>query len=163
MALIQPTIVMKFVLHLEHLRYFQNKGFILFEQLLPNHECALLEETIVSFIQSLAKHSNDSRWIENLYRSIPMISRIVKKRHLDRFAAELVHRQKLSLINDIFLDTNQPIPEGTEDCHLLLHLSGKQQGQGMFFSQSYPKEEFPLDSKANLLLLAFSSKGLPIA
>lgn len=155
--------VMKFVLHLEHLRYFQNKGFILFEQLLPNNECALLEENIITFIRSLAKHSNDSRWRENLCRSLPIISRIIKKRHLDRFAAELVHRQKLSLISDMFLETNQPIPEGTEDCHLLLHLSGKQQGQGVFFSQSYPEEDFPLNSEANLLLLAFSSKGLPIA
>lgn len=154
---------MKFVLHLEHLRYFQNKGFILFEQLLPHHECALLEENIISFIRSLAKHPNDSRWNADLFRSVPIISRIIKKRNLDRFAAELVHRQKLTLVSDILLETSQTIPEGKEDCHLLLHLSGAQQGQGIFFEQHYPEEMFPLKHQAKVLLLAFSSKGLPIS
>lgn len=154
---------MRFVLHLEHLRYFQNKGFILFDQLLPDHECVLLEENIISFIQSLAKHSNESRWNSDLFRSLPMISRIVKKRHLDRFAAELMHRQKLILVSDLFLATPQPIPEGKDDCHLLLHLSGKQQGQGIFFQQYYPEEMFPLEHRANVLLLSFSSKGIPLS
>lgn len=154
---------MKYILHLEHARFFQNQGFILFEQLVSPQECSLLEESILAFIHSLSRQTETSRWKTNLFRSLPIIQTIIKKRKLDHFAAELIHRPRLALTGDVLVQAFDPVPTGHEDCHLLLCLSGKQQGQGAFFTESLPEQTISLESNNLALFLAFSAKGLPIS
>ncbi|WP_201456783.1 DUF5070 domain-containing protein [Chlamydia sp. 17-3921] len=153
---------MRFVLHLEHLRHFQNHGSILFEALVPLKDCFLLETTIRKFVNELSKNTNHVRWRENVFRSVPEIVSVVQKRRLSQFAAELVHRPKLSLVRDLWVFPGEPIPDGEEDCQLFLSLSGKSCGVGVFFIGPYPSSLYELEPKTSGLFLAFSSIGCPV-
>ncbi|SPN73226.1 hypothetical protein C10C_0035 [Chlamydia serpentis] len=152
---------MRPTLHLQHLRYFHNHGSILFEALLTIKDCFLLEAKLQNFIGRASK-DNAIRWRENLFRSIPEINGVVRKRHLASFAEELVHRPRLSLIRDLWVFPGEVIPEGEEDCMLLLILSGNHIGSGIFFVGPYPSDLYKLENGTTALLLAFSSIGHPV-
>lgn len=152
---------MRFVLHLEHLRHFQNHGSILFEALITPADCSLLETTISQFVRKISKNNLENvRWRESVFRSIPEISFVIQKRRLSTFAAELVHRPKLSLVRDYWLFPGEEIPQGNEDCQLFLPLSGRGCGSGIFFIGPYPQELYEWDNQAKSgLLLMFSFAG----
>ncbi|WP_100934047.1 DUF5070 domain-containing protein [Candidatus Chlamydia corallus] len=153
---------MRFALHLQHLRHFHNHGSILFENLLTLKDCFLLEAKLHHFIGKASKNIDAMRWRENIFRSIPEIHAVVRKRHLDSFAAELVHRPKLSLVRDLWVFPGEEILEGEEDCMLFLLLSGNDAGSGIFFTGPYPSDLYELKKGTTGLLLAFSSIGLPV-
>ncbi|ANH78184.1 DUF5070 domain-containing protein [Candidatus Chlamydia sanziniae] len=153
---------MRFALHLEHLRHFQNHGSILFEALLTKYDCLELEVKLRNFVSKVSKNTQDIRWRGNLFRSIPEISLMIHKRQLSSFAAEFVHRPKLSLVRDLWVFSHEEVLEGEEDCTLFLSLSGASMGSGVFFVGPYPTDLCRLEPKATGLLLAFSSIGHPI-
>ncbi|WP_375793247.1 DUF5070 domain-containing protein [Chlamydia sp. 12-01] len=154
---------MRIVLHLEHLRHFQNQGSILFEDLVSTDDCFALEIKLRHFVESVSKNTLDVRWRENIFRSLPEISALIKKRRLDIFAANLVHRPRLSLVGDFWVFPEDEIIERDEDCQLLLSLSGDKVGQGVFFTGAYPTELYFPESGETALLLNFSSAGIPIS
>ncbi|WP_139414253.1 DUF5070 domain-containing protein [Chlamydia abortus] len=154
---------MRFVLHLEHLRHFQNQGSILFEDLVSGNDCFALEIKLKHFVESVSKNTKDARWRENIFRSLPEVSTLVKKRRLDVFAANLVHRPRLSLVADFWVFSGDKIVGREEDCQLLLCLSGEKIGQGVFFTGSYPTELYFPQANETALLLSFSSAGIPIS
>lgn len=152
---------MKSVLHLEHLRHFQRQGSIVFEDLVPSEDCHALEAKLKDFIKTVTKNVEDPRWRKNVFRSVPEVVTLVKKRRLAAFAAELIHRPKVSLVEDFWVLPGEKLPVSTEDCQLLLCLSGRLRGQGVFFIGEYP-EEYSAQLQEPALLLVFSSAGLPI-
>ncbi|WP_348663897.1 DUF5070 domain-containing protein [Chlamydia vaughanii] len=154
---------MRFVLHLEHLRHFQNQGSILFEGLISFEDCISLEFKLRSFVESVSKDIQSARWRENIFRSVPEVSALVKGRRLASFAADLVHRPRLALVGDFWVFPGDEIPEREEDCQLLLCLSGDKCGQGIFFVGPYPTDLYLPQSGETALLLVFSSVGIPIS
>ncbi|BAE81435.1 conserved hypothetical protein [Chlamydia felis Fe/C-56] len=154
---------MRHVLHLEHLRYFQNQGSILFEDLVSTSDCFFLGKKIRNFVTSVSKNTLDVRWRENIFRSLPEVLTLVKKRRLDAFAADLVHRPKLSLVGDFWVFPGDTIADREEDCQLLLALSGERAGQGVFFVGPYPTDLYFPQVQETALLLVFSSVGIPIS
>ncbi|AAD18208.1 hypothetical protein CpB0056 [Chlamydia pneumoniae TW-183] len=153
---------MRSALHLQHLRHFHNHGSILFENLLTIKDCFLLETKLQNFIAKASKTIDTVRWRENIFRSMPEIYTVVRKRRLDFFAAELVHRPKLSLVRDLWVFPGEEILEGEEDCMLFLLLSGDRAGSGIFFTGPYPSDLYELEKGTTGLLLAFSSVGIPV-
>lgn len=154
---------MRIVLHLEHLRHFQNQGSILFEDLVSADDCFALETKLRHFVESLSKNTLDARWRDNIFRSLPEVAALVKKRRLDTFAANLVHRPRLSLVGDFWVLPGDKLIEREEDCQLLLSLSGDRVGQGVFFVGPYPTDLYFPESGETALLLVFSSVGIPIS
>ncbi|WP_284442593.1 DUF5070 domain-containing protein [Chlamydia gallinacea] len=152
---------MKFVLHLEHLRHFQRQGSIIFEDLVSSEDCLALEIKLKEFIKTVAKDVQSLRWRKNVFRSVPEVSALVKKRRLAAFAAELIHRPKVSLVGDFWVFPGEKLPESTEDCQLLLCLSGNACGQGVFFVGTYP-EQYSAQLQEPAFLFIFSSAGIPI-
>ncbi len=149
---------MKAVLHLEHLRYFHNHGHILFEGLIPAKEGLELEERLRAFVKQMSKDQADIRWRENMFRSVPEVGAVVKKRRLGLFAAELAHRPKVSLVKDFWLLPGEEVPYGAEDCQLVVFLSGERSGQGIFFIEELSHPDVSVLQKGETaLLLAFAS------
>ncbi|QVE48891.1 DUF5070 domain-containing protein [Chlamydia crocodili] len=154
---------MRIVLHLEHLRHFQNQGSILFEDLVSADDCFALETKLRQFVESVSKNTLDARWRDNIFRTLPEVLALVKKRHLDIFAANLVHRPRLLLVSDFWVFPEDSVIEREEDCQLLLSLSGDKVGQGVFFVGPYPTELYFPEKGETALLLGFSSAGIPIS
>ncbi|AHK63022.1 DUF5070 domain-containing protein [Chlamydia avium] len=152
---------MKSVLHLEHLRHFQRQGSIVFEALVPSKDCCALEVKLKNFLKTVAKDTQNPRWRKNVFRSIPEVSTLVRKRRLADFAAELIHRPKVSLVEDFWVFPGEQLPKSTEDCQLLLCLSGDVCGQGVFFIGTYP-EQYSEQLQGSALLFIFSSSGNPV-
>lgn len=154
---------MKFVLHLEHVRYFQNHGDILFENLVPQGVCLSLESKLKEFVHRVSKGKLDMRLRENMFRSVPDVLTVMKRYRLASFAAELIHRPKLSLAKDFWVGAEEPLPVVREDCQLFLYLSGERAGQGVFFTDVCPEITLTPHSEETGLFCLFSSTGFPIS
>ncbi|AHH22957.1 DUF5070 domain-containing protein [Chlamydia muridarum str. Nigg] len=154
---------MRSVLHLEHKRYFQNHGNILFEKIAPVSDCKKLEAELKQFLKevAVAKDRYLQRWRENVYRSLPGVHAIVKKARLDRLAAELVHRSKVALVKDLWMQAEEEIFFEDCDCAVVLCLSGEKAGWALFFTGEYPQGVLGWDPKASVIILGFSSAGFP--
>ena len=154
---------MRAVLHLEHKRYFQNHGNILFEKIAPVSDCRKLEAELKLFLEevAVAKDRLLQRWRENVFRSLPGVQAIVKKAHLDKFAAELTHRSRVALVKDLWMLTEEEMQFSDCECAVLLCLSGEKAGWGLFFTGEYPSGVLEWDSGASAIVLGFSSAGFP--
>ncbi|EPP34335.1 putative divalent cation-dependent regulator A [Chlamydia ibidis] len=114
------------------------------------------------FLKRVSKNPTDVRWRENIFRSLPSVVSVVKKQRLLNYAADLVHRPRLSLVRDFWIFSGELVPTWEEDCQLFLCLSGGNCGQGVFFRDEYPASLLSLNEGETGLLLGFSSTGLPI-
>lgn len=154
---------MRAVLHLEHKRYFQNHGHILFEGLAPVSDCKQLEAELKLFLKEVAvvKDRYLQRWRENVHRTLPEVQMIVKRVRLDHLAAELTHRSRVALVRDLWVQKQEEIFFDDCDCSVLLCLSGEKAGWGLFFSGEYPQDVFNWGAGDTAIILRFSSAGFP--
>ena len=151
------------VLHLEHKRYFQNHGHILFEGLVLPSDCKKLEDELRKFLNEavIPKDRHLRRWRENMYRSLPEVQTVVKKAHLDKLAAELVHRSRVALVKDLWIQGKEEVFFDDCDCSVVLCLSKEKSGWGLFFSGECPLDILELNVKDSAIVLGFSSAGFP--
>ncbi|WP_213318500.1 DUF5070 domain-containing protein [Chlamydiifrater volucris] len=174
---------MRITIHLEQKRFFRRSGYILFEDLISEEEGLVL-------LKGIRKHlkdkNNDPRFSQDIYRLLPEIVALLRKRKLGQIAVELSGRSSLALVGDLFVENAQQgsfysissdegssndvlslsgklqrtLKSDSADCYLVLYLNSlEHKCCGIYFSDSLPENmSFLLPGEA-ALCLAFSDRG----
>ncbi|MEZ5314992.1 MAG: DUF5070 domain-containing protein [Chlamydiales bacterium] len=132
------------ILASEYKKFFQNKGYISFENLIPSDEIQSLWDKILKRHEELPEASH-----ENISRTIPEVLKIAYK--LGKIVAELLDRKPIRFLYDMFIeDLNLIRPIQDREIALLLSRSGK----GIFSTHS---SHFHEGREENYLLILFTA------
>ena len=146
---------MRFTVSPEQLKFFHLNGYLELEELISEQEASVLITSIKGI-----KTKSPGYPEENLFRSIPQIANLARKRGWGRIAAELLHKRPLRLKFDKFFSTTPVTLEPLEDnsCGILVNLDTK---KAIFFRQSPFPENLYNSTQNCYLLLVVTSNFLP--
>lgn len=120
---------MRFTASSEQLRFFKMEGSLELEDLLTEEEALSLRASI-----NRIKIRTPGYPEENLFRSLPLISSLARKRGWGQIAYELIHKKPLRIAYDKFFPSQPTFTEilDTHSCGLILELATR---KGIFFKQ----------------------------
>lgn len=142
---------MRFTVSAEQIKFFQTEGYLALENLLTKEEAASLLAAISSI-----KSKSPGYPEENLFRSIPMIATVARKRRWGEIAFSLIQKKPLRIAYDKFFSSKPTFLNTLDEygCGLILNLN---EYSGLFF-----KNHFPSNLSSNrYLLLILTSNHLP--
>lgn len=129
------TLFMRYAVSSEQIRFFHQNGFLELEDVLTLHDAHSLLSSIKLILKKSPGYSQ-----ENLYRSIPLVLALAKKRGWGEIVAELIKKKPLRIFADRYFapdtELRVQITLDEESCGILLNLS---KGTGLFFKEKFPE------------------------
>ena len=146
---------MRFTVSTEQIKIFYQNSYLELEDILSEEEARSLHAAI---------KRDDSKSpgypAENLYRSIPLISILLKKRGWAKMASELIKKKPLRIASDQFFSSPPIVKVAIDEgaCGLFIDLEHK---RGFFFKDALPKLELYNSDESCYLLVILTANRLP--
>jgi hypothetical protein len=140
----------------EQQKYFLKEGYIEFEELILKEQAAEALQLIKESLRNLPGYP-----AQQLFKTVPFLLQLIKKRGLASFAFEALRKKPLRLLQDQFFSTPPSrISLERGECGLLLYLNSEKSGHGLYFLNDLPMQEVKGEGASAYLLFVFSDKNL---
>lgn len=145
---------MRFSVTTEHLKHFYQEGYLELEELLSEGEASTLVKEIGLALQKAPGYPPTQ-----FYRSIPLITKLAKKRGWGEIAAGLIKQKPLRLLSDTFFSASPSLPTALDstECGVLVNLTRR---TGIFFQKNSDKIPLYKGEEGCYLFLVLTAQRL---